>query len=217
MILKHVPGIIVCSPPAWWASGPVGKLFSPLPCKHVCIPSMLPCFCLYGDLSTDLLIHHRPHLHRDQPVNESKLCVVFSETLMLCVGCRARCWSCRKLWKLRCRETRLEPSSVPGSDCRGHNQRAWGGGTETQWSPAGQTPIAREQKNKQRRTQKALFLISSPTTDAVAPSQFFPLPRRYLARLGLVSPGLLFPDDPWCNLLFFTLFTPPLLWCHAKC
>lgn len=64
--LKRVPGISVCSPPACLVSGPVGTLYSPLPCKHVCIPSMLPCFCLYGDLSTDLLIQPRPHLRLDQ-------------------------------------------------------------------------------------------------------------------------------------------------------
>lgn len=44
------------SPPACWGSGPAGKHFSPLPRKHVCIPSMLPCFCLYDNLSPDLPI-----------------------------------------------------------------------------------------------------------------------------------------------------------------
>lgn len=85
----------VYSPPACWVSGPMGKPFSPLPRKHVCIPSMLPCFCLYGNLSTGLLTHQPCMPPTPAPssgsVNSLKLCVVFLffflETGMLCM-CR---------------------------------------------------------------------------------------------------------------------------------
>lgn len=54
-----------------------------------------------------------------------------------------------------------------------------------------------------RRGLRAVFLISSPTTDGRPPSQFLPPSHRYLAQLGFVSPGLLFSG---CALLLWGVF-----------
>lgn len=92
---------------------------------------------------------------------------LFLETGTLCAGFCRRCWFCRKLWKLRYSRICLEPSSAPGSDCLCQNRRAEPGGC---WRPSGLlqarhwSPV---HKRTNRRGLKAVFLISSPTTDGV--------------------------------------------------
>lgn len=82
----------------------LGKHFSPVPYKHVCILSVLPRSCLYGDLSSCFVWYLCPALS-SQLVSRSG-CVGFSQLLNLVLSPRVVVlkvlWlGCKLLWQTR--------------------------------------------------------------------------------------------------------------------
>lgn len=169
----------------------MGKHSSPLPRKHVCIPSMLPCVRLPGNLSTSLLAHH-PYMPRSpapcsRAANDLRWCFLFF------LFFRNWHFMCRLLWVVLILQKAVKGTAGFAWSCPRHQAQIACARTgeqsrgvlETQWCAAGQTLIACSQKNKQRRTQSFVF-DQQPRHRWCPPSQFFP---HYLARLGFVLPG----------------------------
>lgn len=150
---------------------PLGKHLSPLPCKHVCIPSMFPSYSHYGDPSTCAICHlcltiimtctsfslcwFKPLVKQDFAKSYST-CLIVLEMLWLTRRLRRRTLEARR----HC-EICLKQSLAPGSHCWSNNGSCSSALLSARhWSPVN--------KRTNRRRFKALVLIQT-FTDEVCP------------------------------------------------
>lgn len=137
----------------------LGKHYSQVSCKHVCITSMLPCSYLYGDLGCLFL----------SPLYITATCVSFSKTLnRVFTTCAVMlkalyCNHLRRTRLYRCTRLRSQEADLSKADfgtrLRLLKQQLEPEVIQTQWSSAGQTMIACSEKNKHEKIQSSGFAL----------------------------------------------------------
>ena len=132
----------------------LGKHFSPLPCKHVCIPTVFPCHCLHGDPG-HLLYLSPPFITVTCGPPLCCLKAVVEPVLRLRGRRRFESAPGEALKpETLTGEVCLKLISAPGSDC-------WSNNWSSEWQRSCYRPDA-DLKNKRGGSQSCVFLIRGP-------------------------------------------------------